>query len=229
MASKLNTQDVSTILSRLPGVGNEEFTEKERDYILKLAHSKNIRPKEAHDKSTGADMLEGVDIPRFVGRYDIREYQLPQEQPKYNVDDEAIQCKLSDIYEQDRDGLLEDGHDMVIASSTDLCLDPSAELLNKPVVEGERIVLFLNGGGFIMSDTAALKWFYLRISKELGQRVFVPRYNIAPKHVFPRALHDVYTAYSHLIVQGFKPENINLMGTSSGGQLAVALMLLRYA
>ncbi|KAJ2778082.1 hypothetical protein GGI15_004286 [Coemansia interrupta] len=67
---------------------------------------------------------------------------------------------------------------------------------------------------------------YLRLSAELGQRVLVPRYHVAPAHRFPQPIHDVYTAYHHLLRLGFRPANVTLMGVSAGGNIALALLHL---
>ncbi|KAJ2869178.1 hypothetical protein GGI22_000422, partial [Coemansia erecta] len=64
---------------------------------------------------------------------------------------------------------------------------------------------------------------------ELGMRVFVSRYSTIPDHVFPRALHDVYTSYNHLLENcGFQSRNIVFIANSVGCNLALgALQLAR--
>ncbi|KAJ2530756.1 hypothetical protein EV175_007276, partial [Coemansia sp. RSA 1933] len=171
-------------------------------------------------------ILANSQVPPSVGQIQTYEYAMPDDQQPYIIDDKTVESKFNRLYEQDKSNSLEDGHSMVIASSASLHLDPQAEIRDIPVSEDERIVIYVCGGGFFLSYTPTIKWYCLRISKELGQRVFIPKYNVAPKHVFPRAVHDVYVACTHLLAQGFKPCNITVSAKSSGGSIAVAALQL---
>ncbi|KAJ2844321.1 hypothetical protein IWW36_005232, partial [Coemansia brasiliensis] len=104
---------------------------------------------------------------------------------------------------------------MIVACAT--TVDVAKPLEVKPQSLEENIILYVPGGGFIVSDAPSLKWVYLKTSQELRQRVFVPCYRVAPTHLFPHAPHDVYTAYLHLLHVGFKAKNITVMGISASG------------
>ncbi|KAJ2656052.1 hypothetical protein IWW48_005216 [Coemansia sp. RSA 1200] len=226
MTSQVHLPNISSLLDKIPGVGDSEFSIEEREYILDLAHSRTKQGVQEYAQQMQYNILENAKVPASVGRYRAYEYEMPQVQQPYEIDDKTVQHKLNRLFEQDRHANLEDGHSMVVACSALLNINPQLELQDKPAYDGERIVLFVCGGGFVKSDVPIAKWYYLRMSQELGQRLFVPKYNVAPKHVFPRAVHDVYTAYNHLLAQGFKQSNITLCANSAGGSIAVATMLL---
>lgn len=46
---------------------------------------------------------------------------------------------------------------------------------------------------------------------------------LSPSSAFPAQLLDVTAGYAYLLSRGFAPENIILMGDSSGGHLMLAL------
>ncbi|KAJ2558883.1 hypothetical protein EV175_000587 [Coemansia sp. RSA 1933] len=211
-------------LSRLPGVGDDEVTAEEgemakqagRAYFLNLAG----KTGDSKDKANAAAENE-LDIPESMGRYRIFGHQISPSQPLYKVgDDPDIEGKLNSLR---CDNSLE--YSMVVVSAP----LSSASVSEMPVAEDEKIVFLLSGGGFASSDSPFSKLYYLRISKELGMRVFVSRYSTIPDHAFPRALHDVYTSYNHLVGHcGFQPKNIVLLANSAGCNLALgALQLLK--
>lgn len=63
-----------------------------------------------------------------------------------------------------------------------------------------------------------------------GLTIICPEYRLAPEHPFPAGLNDVVAVYKALITQeGYKPQNIVLLGDSAGGGMiaAVAIQLKR--
>ncbi|KAJ2762313.1 hypothetical protein H4S06_000728 [Coemansia sp. BCRC 34490] len=226
MTSQVHLPNILSLLDKIPGVGDSEFSIEEREYILDLAHNKTRQAGQEYAQQMQYNVLENARVPASVGRYRAYEYEMPQDQQPYEIDDNTIQHKFNRLFEQDKNSDLEDGHSMVVACSAQLNIDHRMELQDKPACDDERIVLFVCGGGFVKSDVPVAKWYYLRMSQELGQRLFVPKYSVAPKHVFPRPVHDVYTAYNHLLARGFRQSNITLCANSAGGSIAVAMMLL---
>ncbi|MDF2821133.1 MAG: acetylhydrolase, partial [Clostridiales bacterium] len=51
-------------------------------------------------------------------------------------------------------------------------------------------------------------------------------YRIAPKYQYPAALEDAQKAWNWLLEQGYKEENIVVVGDSAGGNLALALVAI---
>ncbi|KAJ2034720.1 nicotinate-nucleotide diphosphorylase (carboxylating), partial [Coemansia sp. S16] len=209
----------------LPGVGDTEMAEGENELVIHLGHTLDY-VAEAHKMAkTSMDEHQQPEIPETVGQYRILGHEMVSSEMPYNIDDADTQSKLGELYRLDKSGELKHGHSMVIACSADIGLDGDV-LVDSPLSASEQIVMFINGGGFIISDTPELKWLYLRISKELGRRVFVPRYNAGFEHPFPRALYDIHVAYLYLLDCGFRPEQIIVYGLSAGGNLALSCLLL---
>ena len=85
-------------------------------------------------------------------------------------------------------------------------------------------ILFLHGGGFVFN--AAPHHFALarELSRELGVRVTMADYRLAPKHPFPAAPRDCLAAYRHLIARA-NGRGVAVCGDSAGGNLAAGLCL----
>ncbi|KAJ2513264.1 hypothetical protein H4217_006430 [Coemansia sp. RSA 1939] len=215
------------MLSKLPGVGDEEVSAEERELAKQIGHA-FFTSLGSTPNTQNRQEEEDASIPESVGKYKVFSHRMPADQLPHKIDDSPeTESKLNSLLNQ-KD--LE--HSLVVACAASVSAkfnDSEAVLADKPLSDGERVVFFLSGGGFASSDTALSKWYYLRMSTELGMRVFVSRYSVIPEHVFPRALHDVYTSYCYLIQKsGFCAQNIALVANSAGCNLALgALQLAR--
>ncbi|KAJ2742981.1 hypothetical protein GGI20_004087 [Coemansia sp. BCRC 34301] len=211
-------------LATMPGVGDAEVTAEECATLRAIGHHmfSNLATHTGFPETSPDDEPA---IPATTGSYRIFSYSMPPAQQPYAVnDDEFSRKRLCALYTKDRTGQLQGlPHTMVVASSSAI---KGAVLDDSPMYEGERIVFYVNGGGFITSDVPQLKWVYVRMSQELGLRVFVPRYRVAPQYVYPRSIHDVYTAYRHLESRGFLPQNILMMGASAGANICLSALQL---
>ncbi|KAJ2894678.1 hypothetical protein IWW38_002501 [Coemansia aciculifera] len=216
--------DELTTLYNLPGIGAAEMTEGENELAIRLGHATDWLSR-AQDELSQPAQEKQLEIPEATGVYRIIQHDMVDSEMPYAIDNPDIQAKFAKLHSLDKRGQLEGGHSFVVASSAKLGLDGDI-LADSPLTANEKIALYINGGGFIVSDMPILKWFYIRLSMEVGRRVFVPRYSVGLNHPFPRALYDVHTTYSYLIHRGFSPGNIVLIGTSSGGNLAMSLLLL---
>jgi acetyl esterase/lipase len=85
-----------------------------------------------------------------------------------------------------------------------------------------RTLLFLHGGGYVQGSPETRRSVTGFFAQQ-GFRVFTPEYRLAPEHPFPAAVQDVIAAYLALAGDGSEP--IYLAGDSSGGGLALALMM----
>ncbi|KAJ2807581.1 hypothetical protein H4R20_001236 [Coemansia guatemalensis] len=206
------------------GVGDDEPTKEEAAAAICIGHQ---QLKDIYEKGVAEIMppISTPEIPPTVGTFREFQYEMDEKQEAYCVDEEWIQIKLDKLYKQDKAGELDGGHGMVVASSASLGAAGDM-LVDSPTAPGERIVLYMCGGGFISSDIPQLRWHYMRVSAETGQRVFVPKYSVAPKHVFPRALHDTYTAYLHLLGRGFRASEITIFAVSAGANIGMAMVRL---
>lgn len=105
-----------------------------------------------------------------------------------------------------------------------------------PISPGEKVVLYLHGGGYAI-DTAhpsgidiATVPAFLNVSKHVG-RVLALEYRLSATdpypaaNPFPAALIDAIAGYNYLLNDlGFKPERVIVMGCSAGGHLAITLI-----
>jgi monoterpene epsilon-lactone hydrolase len=86
-------------------------------------------------------------------------------------------------------------------------------------------LLYLHGGGHIMGSAFGYRPLAGALALEAEAGALVPDYRLAPEHPFPAGLEDAQRAYTWMLEQGHEPEQITVAGDSSGGGLAVSLML----
>lgn len=97
-----------------------------------------------------------------------------------------------------------------------------------PLLQG--MILYVHGGGW----TLGLHNLERRMLGRICQAATVPAlavdYRLAPEHPFPAALDDCLAGYRWLSTSGTSPRHMVVLGTSAGGNLALAtLMALRDA
>jgi acetyl esterase/lipase len=94
-----------------------------------------------------------------------------------------------------------------------------------------KVIFWIYGGAYLAGDSDG----NLGIAEKMGllcgqddgevRDVFIPNYRLVPENNLDDAVHDVTLAYEWLIHdRGIPPENVVLLGISSGGGLAVLLM-----
>lgn len=100
---------------------------------------------------------------------------------------------------------------------------------------GERVVMFLHGGGYVFASAhpSDLIWTGARrLLEQVGSvhRFFAIEYRLSSRapdrssiHAYPAALIDSLSGYIHLLRLGFAAENIFFLGNSAGGTLAISL------
>lgn len=88
----------------------------------------------------------------------------------------------------------------------------------------KRTILYLHGGGFVMSITS-LHWLLVRrLSHRLDAVVVVPDYPLAPEHSCVE-VNDWLVRYYAQLVKGVDTDTLSVMGDSAGGHLSLALLL----
>ena len=94
-----------------------------------------------------------------------------------------------------------------------------------PAAPPAGAVLYLFGGGYVISAPRTRHKTAGHLARAAGARVLVPDYRLAPEHPFPAALDDAVGAYHWLLGHGEAPERTVVAGDSSAGGLAVATLL----
>jgi len=90
--------------------------------------------------------------------------------------------------------------------------------------EPEVTALFCHGGAFVSCDATDYH-FYAEIAvRQLGVRVLLADYRLAPEHRFPAALDDCFAAYRGLIDSRCDPKRLLVIGDSCGGGLGIATL-----
>ncbi|MBF6178105.1 Monoterpene epsilon-lactone hydrolase [Nocardia otitidiscaviarum] len=100
-----------------------------------------------------------------------------------------------------------------------------AERLTAGPVSDAITVLYLHGGGYTVGSPVTHRALAAVLAREIGCRVHVPDYRLAPEHPFPAALDDAEAAFLDLVATGYRPERIAVAGDSAGGGLSMALAL----
>jgi acetyl esterase len=91
-------------------------------------------------------------------------------------------------------------------------------------------LLYIHGGGFVMSDLDLFHLTMLRVVDQLDVVVVAVEYRLAPEHPFPAPVEDCYAALTWMVANaaelGIDPVRVGVAGTSAGGGLAAAVTLL---
>lgn len=98
----------------------------------------------------------------------------------------------------------------------------------RPPDDGDLpVVVFLHGGGWVISSGHHNPWLCSQVASRVGAVVVSVGYRLAPEHRFPAAVDDawdglVWTA-GHARELGADPERLAVMGDSAGGNLAAVV------
>jgi acetyl esterase/lipase len=98
-------------------------------------------------------------------------------------------------------------------------------LVASPRPQTPITMLHLHGGGYIAGSAFGYRSLASALSRVADAAVIVPEYRLAPEHPFPGALEDAQYVYEWLLEAGREPEEVTLLGDSSGAGLALSLLL----
>ena len=87
----------------------------------------------------------------------------------------------------------------------------------------DKANLFLIGGGMISAPRPGSVKKALRFAKETGLDVFVPYYPLCTDYPLTRAYEMVHETYK-VMLRDYEAEHISVLGTSSGGNLALGMV-----
>ena len=83
--------------------------------------------------------------------------------------------------------------------------------------------LFIIGGGMISAPRPGSIRKALRFAKETGLDLYVPYYPLCTDHPLTKAYEMIHAVYREMLGR-YAPECISVLGTSSGGNLALGMV-----
>lgn len=100
------------------------------------------------------------------------------------------------------------------------------ELLKKNGSDSDKLIFQIHGGAYVIGMIDSYRNQAVKFSKLVdGASVLNIDYRIAPAYEYPAALEDAQMAWDWILKNGWKAENITVVGDSAGGNLALALCL----
>jgi len=94
-----------------------------------------------------------------------------------------------------------------------------------PLVETERTIIYLHGGGFVFGLSAIHVAYAGRLAKLCKAKVLLVDYSLSPEVKFPTALNEINNIWISLIKGGLNPARTVIMGDSAGASLAISAVL----
>ena len=88
----------------------------------------------------------------------------------------------------------------------------------------QRTVIHFHGGGYCLGSAHTARSWAAHLSAQIGCRVVLPEYRLAPEHPYPAALEDARAVMRALVAE-VGPGALVVSGDSAGGGLALALAL----
>ena len=98
---------------------------------------------------------------------------------------------------------------------------PVLKLIHKE--KTDRANLFLIGGGMISAPRPGSVRKALRFARETGLDLFVPYYPLCTDYPLTKAYEMIHETYK-VMLRDYEAENISVLGTSSGGNLALGMV-----
>jgi epsilon-lactone hydrolase len=89
----------------------------------------------------------------------------------------------------------------------------------------DRVLIYLHGGGLVLGSPATVTTPVANGASSAQARGILPRYRLAPEHLYPAQVDDVVTVYRWLVETGTPPSGIVIAGESAGGGLVCATLL----
>jgi acetyl esterase/lipase len=100
-----------------------------------------------------------------------------------------------------------------------------SSLLVAPAADVDPTILYLHGGAYVLGSAFGYQAQAGALATAAQAGVLLPDYRLAPEHPFPAAVEDSVSAYRWLLDRGIAPERVTVAGDSSGGGLALSLLL----
>ncbi len=89
---------------------------------------------------------------------------------------------------------------------------------------GDRIIMYIHGGGFVVGSVKTRRAFTGYVADRMGYNVAAVEYRLAPEAPFPAASQDCFSVYRELIML-YDPLHVVILGESAGGNLVLSTLL----
>lgn len=100
------------------------------------------------------------------------------------------------------------------------------EVLKKDDSSSKKLIFQIHGGAYVIGMIDSYRNMAVRFSQITnGASVINIDYRIAPAYTYPAALEDALMAWDWILQNGWKEEDITVVGDSAGGNLALALCM----
>ncbi|MBR5049697.1 MAG: alpha/beta hydrolase, partial [Erysipelotrichaceae bacterium] len=86
-------------------------------------------------------------------------------------------------------------------------------------------ILYIHGGGCTSGTARERRVITQYLVDRCGYNCLAINYRLAPENLWPAQIDDCFSAYANALKQGYRAEEIVLMGESAGGTLALATAL----
>jgi acetyl esterase/lipase len=98
-------------------------------------------------------------------------------------------------------------------------------LLVSADADAPATMLYIHGGGHVMGSAFGYRHLCGALAVAAGAAALMPDYRLAPEHPYPAGVDDAVRAYRWLLDRGTDPGRVTIAGDSSGGGLALSLLL----
>lgn len=103
---------------------------------------------------------------------------------------------------------------------------PTSRFAPPRLAEKEGLILFLHGGSYLFGSSKTTHCEMMaRLAFETGVPVVAPDFRLSPEHPYPAQLQDALAVYQALLEEGTSADRLIVVGDSSGGNLAISLVL----
>jgi salicylate hydroxylase len=103
--------------------------------------------------------------------------------------------------------------------------DVKAWRVSAPDAPRGNVVLHFHGGGYLIGSAKGSLEYANRLAAAVDGTSYTVDYRLAPEHPFPAAIDDAVSSYRALLARGIPASSVLVSGESSGGGLALALVL----
>lgn len=153
---------------------------------------------------------------------------------KGNGDKFGIHGHLIDVYHEMEEKMTPTGTAQTTTLNSKKDMTVTGKYIQHASKPSQKVIFWIYGGAYLAGDSEG----NIGVAEKMGmlcgkdalsdgemRDVFIPNYRLVPEYNLDDAVHDITLAFEWLIYErGIQPENVVLLGISSGGGLAVLLM-----